>query len=391
MSDLTVKQPSIFIIAGEPSADALGGALMRSLKELRAGISIQGIGGDQMKSQGLKTLLPMNELCVMGLSEVFAHLPRLLKLIKAMVEEIEKRHPDIFISIDLPDFNFRVAQILKKRGVYKGKIIHYVAPSVWAWRPGRAQKIAQYLDGLLCLFPFEPEYFLKHNLKAEFAGHPVVETKKSEFSKTILRDKLSIAKDDLCVGVLFGSRERELKVMSPVLLDTILALHEQYPDMKVIAPTLPHFEFEVTQIVKQLPVPSFVIADPKWKWQAFSACNVAVAVSGTVGLELAYAGTPHIIAYKMNPISAFFIKMLVKIKHAHLANIILGREAIPEYIQSRCTAMKITTGMLELIQSKEKRDEQKKNFEELSLKIAPQGEDKPSRKAAEFVLSYLEV
>lgn len=142
----------IFMIAGEPSGDSLGGALIAALRAQSADpLVIEGVGGDLMQAQGLKTLLPMSEICVMGLFEVAAQLPRLIKLINAMVEEIETRQPDVFLTIDLPDFNFEIGKRLKKRGIFKGKHIHYVAPTVWAWRPGRAKKIAAFLDGLICL------------------------------------------------------------------------------------------------------------------------------------------------------------------------------------------------------------------------------------------------
>lgn len=379
----------IFMIAGEPSGDALGGALMHGLKEISPDIKIEGVGGALMKEQGLQTLLPMNELCVMGLWEVLGHLPRLLGLINAMVEEIESRKPDVFIGIDLPDFNFRVAEKLKKRGIFKGKIVHYVAPSVWAWRPGRAKKIAKFLDGIMCLFPFEPVYFTKEGLRAAFVGHPLIEIDKSQISGADIRQKLGLKSDDLCLGLFLGSRERELKTMSPILLETMNALYEQYPDMKVVVPTLPHLEYDVGQIVKDLPMPTYIVPDTAWKWQAFAACDVAVAVSGTVGLELAYAGVPHVIAYKMNPLTAMAVRMLIQIEHAHLANILLDRVVVPEFIQSRCTAFNITKEMMGLIRYEEKRTVQKQAFAEIESLLKPLLEASPSRKAASFIFESL--
>ena len=385
----TVLNPSIFMIAGEPSGDALGGALMRCLKESRPDISVIGIGGASMQAQGLKSLLPMSELCVMGLWEVLAHLSRLRRLIDAMVEEIEKRQPDMFVSIDLPDFNFRVAQKLKKRGIFKGKIVHYVAPSVWAWRPGRAKKIARFLDGLICLFPFEPAYFTQQGLRAEFAGHPLVEVKKFEMSKTSLRKKLGIEAEDVCIGLFLGSRERELKTLSPILIESLVTLYEQYPDIKVIVPTLPHLEYEVSQITRTLPMPVYIVSDQKFKWLSFAACDFAVAVSGTVGLELAYVGVPHVIAYRMNPLTALILKAIVKVKYAHLANILLGREVVPECIQNRCTAYNITAELLGLVRYPEKCAQQSKDFAELEAMLKPEGVEKPSHKAVDFILDAL--
>jgi lipid-A-disaccharide synthase len=218
----------------------------------------------------------------------------------------------------------------------------------------------------------------------------VVETKKSALSKTTFLQKLGLSEDDLCIGLFLGSRERELKVMAPIFLETLMALHESYPDAKIIVPTLPHLEFEVTHLVKNLPFAVYVVCDPKWKWQSFSACTVALAVSGTVGLELAYAGVPHIIGYKMNAITAFVLKFLMKIKNAHLANILLGRTVVPECIQGRCTSLNLSREMLFLIRDKDRREAQKKEFQVLREQLMPEQSKAPSRKAAEFVLGVLQ-
>ncbi|MCB1579739.1 MAG: lipid-A-disaccharide synthase, partial [Alphaproteobacteria bacterium] len=200
---------SVFFIAGEASGDSLGASLMRGLKKREGDlVKFSGIGGPLMEGQGFKSLLPMDDLCVMGLWEVVWQLPRLLRLIQGTVEEIEKCAPDVVVTIDLPDFNFEVAQRLKKRGIFKGKIVHYVAPSVWAWRPGRAKKIAGYFDGLMCLFPFEPAYFTEHGLDAAYVGHPLIEVDTAALDPKGFREDLHIQDGALCLGVLFGSRER---------------------------------------------------------------------------------------------------------------------------------------------------------------------------------------
>ncbi len=192
-----IETPNIFLIAGEPSGDNLGGALISSIRQKSPNAEFFGIGGDIMTAQGLQSLLPMEEICVMGVFEVVTQIPRLLKLIQGVVEEIEARQPDILVTIDLPDFNFQVAKRLKKRGIFNGKIVHYVAPTVWAWRPGRAEKISEFLDGLLCLFPFEPAYFHPYNLRADYVGHPLIEQRleKSENETKALYDQYGIEPD----------------------------------------------------------------------------------------------------------------------------------------------------------------------------------------------------
>jgi lipid-A-disaccharide synthase len=380
----------VFLIAGEPSGDALGASLLKGLNtKSETPLVCEGIGGPLMQDQGLASLLPMEELCVMGLWEVIGHLPRLLKLIQAIVEEIEERQPKVVVTIDLPDFNFEVAKRLKKNGIFKGKILHYVAPSVWAWRPKRAKKIAAFLDGVMCLFPFEPPYFKKEGLRAAFVGHPLIEMDKSVINAAAFRKARNIPEDALCVGVFFGSRAGELKSLSPVFVETIKALAEQYPDIKIIAPTLPHLEIEIINIVKGLKVEIFIDPNVGKKWETFSACDVGLAVSGTVGLELAYLGVPHIIGYKAHPLTAFLVKRIAKVKHVHLANILLEREAVPEFLQARCNAFDLTKGIMRLVRYEEERAKQRVAFEELDAKLRPQKQALPSDAAASHILKFL--
>ncbi|MEO5365336.1 MAG: lipid-A-disaccharide synthase [Magnetococcus sp. WYHC-3] len=379
----------IFLIAGEASGDTLGASLMRGLKNQGVpAANMVGIGGALMAEEGLESLLPMDELCVMGLWEVVGQLPRLLKLINAMVEEIENRQPDILVTIDLPDFNFQVAKRLKKRGVFKGKIIHYVAPSVWAWRPGRAKKIAAYLDGLMCLFPFEPKYFEKHGLKAAYVGHPLIELDKSAIDRTGFRENtLGIAPDTLCIGAFFGSREGEVATHMPLFLQGLDALHEQQPGFEVIAPTLPALEHEVRDALAGMPFTSHVITDPRHKWNAFASCDAALAVSGTVGLELAYLGVPHLIGYRAHPLTALIVRLLIKTKFVHLGNIMLQEAVVPEYLQGKCTAQNLLLGLLRLIRQKETQAKQQEGFARLAQTLKIEDAQTPSARAAAFVLS----
>ncbi|MEZ5813566.1 MAG: lipid-A-disaccharide synthase [Alphaproteobacteria bacterium] len=379
---------SVFLIAGEPSGDALGASLMRGLKE--QGLSeadISGIGGDLMKAQGLESLLPMDDICVMGLWEVAWHLPRLLRLIEGLVEEIEKRNPDVLVGIDLPDFNFQIAKRLRKRGVFKGRILHYVAPSVWAWRPGRAKDVASFLDGMMCLFPFEPQYFKPHGLKAEYVGHPLIETDKSVFQPVKFREDRGIAEDTLCVGLLLGSRERELKMHSKPFLETISALQEHYPDLELVVPSVPNLEYQIVALLDDCGVQAHVVLDQAQKWDAFAACNVALAVSGTVGLELSYAGVPHVIGYRANIVTALILKALMKTPYVHLSNILLQEEAVPEFLQWNCNVNTLTRAMMRLIRYPEQREKQVQAFARLEEALRLEGGESPSTRAAAFVLS----
>ncbi len=378
----------IFLIAGEHSGDVLGAGLMKALKNLGSQ-EFAGVGGSLMEEQGMKSLIPMEELCVMGLWEIIGQLPRLIRLIEAVVLEIEKFNPDILITIDLPDFNNVVAARLKKRGKCKAKIIHYVAPSVWAWRPGRAKLIARYLDGLMCLFPHEPPYFTKHGLKTEYVGHPMIEHDPSKADGARFRKMFLIKPDVPVLGLFFGSRDTEIEMHSEILKDVASAIYEQHPDLHVVIPTIPRLEYEAKKLIEDVPYPAFVLVNPDDKWDEFAACNAALAVSGTVGLELAYMGVPHVVAYKMHPVSWMAVKLIVKTKFAHLANILLGERVIPEFLQSKCNSLEIAREMLKLFQDEAERAKQVDGCKRLREFMTPEPGKLPSAKAAEFVLQFV--
>lgn len=380
----------LFFIVGEDSGDALAAPLIKSLNEMSPDdVKCMGVGGPLMSQENFETLLPMDQISIIGIWEVLPKIPRLIKLKKAILEEIEKRQPDAVITVDFPDFNFWLAKELKKRGVFKGKIIHYVAPSVWAWRPGRAQKISKFVDGMMCLFPMEVDFFTKHNMKAAHVGHPLTVSDAKTAEGDEFRKANSISKDTPTLGLFFGSRESEFKNLSGVIKKAASLIHEVEEDINVISPTLPKLEFEIQNLLKDFTLPVFVTANPNTKWQAIKACDVAVAVSGTVALELAYAGVPHIICYKINPITSMIIKTMAKVKHVHLANILLEKEVVPECLQRKCVAEYIAEKALELLQDEEKRKEQLESFKELDEKLGGKGTMSPSNKAAEFILTTL--
>jgi lipid-A-disaccharide synthase len=368
----------IFVIAGEPSGDALGGRLMKAMKEQSPDIQFTGIGGPLMEAQGLKSILPMEDLCVMGLWEVIGHLPRLLKLIGFVTQEIERQNPDAVITIDLPDFNFEVGKRLKKRGKTKAKLVHYVAPSVWIWRKGRADKISKFLDGLICLFPFEPPYFPK--IRAQFCGHPLVETAGSG-NGAKFRKAHGIPGDSKTLGLFFGSRRSELEKNGQTLKEAAQKIVKQSPGIRLIAPTLPHMEEGVRELLQGLP--ATVTTAPEEKWDAFAACDAAIAVSGTVGLELAFAGVPHVITYRAHAATWQMMKALINSKYAHLANILLGEEAIPEFLQDNAKPEKIAETVAGLYQA----NTQSQISNRLRATLGADDTQTPSQRAASFVLS----
>jgi lipid-A-disaccharide synthase len=378
---------SVFLIVGEPSGDNLGGPLIKSLKEREPSLDIMGIGGPAMQAEGLDTLMPMEELCVMGLWEVLGQLPRLLRLVHATVEEIEERDPDYVITIDLPDFNFRVGKLLKQRGKCKAKLVHYVAPTVWAWRPGRAKKIAEFLDGLLCLFPFEPEYFTAHGLSAKCVGHPLIEENIGAADTKTFRKEYDIRPAAETLGLYFGSRGGEISRIAPIFLETLEVIKETKPNLHVITPTLPAMEYQIIDVMRDSPVPYTICANPVDKWAAMASCDAAIAVSGTVGLELALAAVPHVIGYKMHPLSWFLLRQLATTKYAHLANILMDYPLVPEYLQGDCTSLKLAQAILEIMDGENKITNDTKDARHLRSMLEGEGQGAPSDQAADFVLN----
>ena len=382
----------LFFIVGEDSGDALAAPLIRSLREISSNdVQCAGIGGPLMAEEGFDELLPMDQISIVGIWEVLPKIPRLLQLKKAIVEEIEKQKPDAVITVDFPDFNFQVAQALKKRGNYKGKLIHYVAPSVWAWRPQRAKKIATFLDGMMCLFPMEVPYFTEHNLKAAHVGHPLVASDAKAANGKEFREANNIPDDAKVLGLFFGSRESEFKNLSPIIKKSAILVDEIEEGIHIVAPTLPKLEYEVQSLLKDFTLPIYVSANPNVKWEAFKACDVAICVSGTAALELAYTGVPHVICYKVNPITALILKFMIKVKHAHLANILLEKEVVPECIQGKCHPETIAQHAIDILQQEELAKAQKDEFEKLEEKLGGQGTMAPSQRAAEFILNTIQI
>jgi len=276
---------------------------------------------------------------------------------------------------------------LKSRGVFKGKIIHYVAPSVWAWRPKRAENIAKFLDGVMCLFPFEPPFFEKHGLKTKYVGHPLIEVDQKSLDPARFRKERNISPDATCVGLFLGSRMQEIKAHKNAFVDTLEVLAEQIDDFHVIAPTLQNLEYDLRKELEDATFVTHIVPTPSHKWDAIASCDMALAVSGTIGLELAYLDIPHLIGYKANPLTAMIVKSMIKVKHVHLANILLEEEAVPEYLQGKCGVQHLARAMLRLHKYPEERGKQHEAFRRLHDTLQLENNQTPSDAAAEFVLN----
>lgn len=378
--------PLVFLVAGEPSGDLLGARLMAALKKKTKGrISFAGIGGARMEEHDMKSLFPMSELSVMGAAEVLPKIPQILSRIAQTTAAVERLRPAALVTIDSPDFNFRVAKRLKGKGI---PMIHYVAPSVWAWRPGRAAKIAGFLDHLLALLPFEPPYFETHSLATTFVGHPVLESGADKGDGAGFRERHGISGDETLIAVLPGSRMGEVSRLQGIFGQALFGLSKKHPNLRAVVPTMGAVAGTVRQAAAGWSVPTLVVEGDTEKYDAFAAADVALAASGTVALELAMAGTPAVVAYRINPLSALVANRLLKVRFFHLVNLILDREAVPEFIQDACRAEFLAHALEDLLMDEDRRQNQVSAYNEAIGKLSHKGSS-PANRAASAVLDVI--
>ncbi|HEY7991572.1 MAG TPA: lipid-A-disaccharide synthase [Stellaceae bacterium] len=380
--------PLIYVIAGEPSGDLLGGRIMAALKEETHGqVRFAGIGGARMAEQGLTSLVPLSELAVMGLAEVLPHAPRILRRIKQTVGDISTRQPDIVVTIDSSGFNWRVARRLREAG-NKVKLVHVVAPMVWAWRAHRAAEVARWYDRLLVLLPFEPPYFEKRGLATEFIGHPVIESGADKGDGAGFRTRHGIAPDTPLIAVLPGSRKSEVGRLLPVLRETIALLAAQQPNLRVVVPTVSHLADLVSDSVASWKAAPIVVDGDRDKHDAFAASNAALHASGTVALELAMARLPAVTIYRLNPLTYEIVRRMVRVDYVNLVNLLLGRPAVPEFVRNDGTPERLMAAVSLLLHDADARAAQIAAYD-AALAMLGSGGEPPSRRAARQILGML--
>lgn len=386
VTGIQTNGPLVYVIAGEASGDILGARLMARLQEKNEAIEFIGIGGPKMAAQGLQSLFPMEELSLMGLAEILPHLPRLLRRINQTVAHVIEQKPKLLLTIDAPGFCFRVARKLKGRNI---KLVHYVAPSVWAWKPGRAKKVAGFLDHLLALLPFEPAYFERHGLATTFVGHSVVEGEAGSGDGEGFRKRYMIDAQAPLLVLLPGSRQGEIKKLLPVFYETARILAASHQGLKTVIPALAVHVDSITEAVKEWSIDVQIVEGDQDKFAAFAAADVALAASGTVALELAMAGTPTVIGYKVNPLSAWLLKRMIKTPYVSLVNIVLGREAVVELLQQKCRPDLLAEALSGLLDNENTASGQIAAANQ-ALKQLGRGGPSPSGRAADTLLTILE-
>lgn len=371
----------IYIIAGEASGDNIGSKLMKAIRLQDPNVEFYGIGGDKMQEQKMTLLFPAKELSVMGFLEVIPHIFKFLRLIKQTIKEIVRIQPDVVITVDSPGFCFRVAKAVKDK--IKGKLVHYVAPTVWVYKPERAEKIAKIYDHLLVILPFEPKYFLKEGLDTTYVGHPAIEDLEIQ-DKKVFRNKYKIPEDNLLICLAPGSRKQEVKRLLPVFLESIQYLSKKVKQNITIA--IPAKDYLKSLIEEGLDNSlDVILVDEKDKEGLFSSCDMALAKSGTITTELAFYQMPMVVGYKLNPISHWLLKRMVIAKYATILNVLADKELVPELLQDECNAMAVGEALYQATLSKNRSKWAKEVKTQLAkLQI---GKKIPSELAAEVVLT----
>jgi lipid-A-disaccharide synthase len=342
---------NLFLIAGEPSGDRLGAALMAGLKALHPGVTFRGIGGPAMQAEGLESLFPMEELSIMGIAEVLPKYFHLKRRIREAAAAALAAEPAALITIDSPDFCLRVARIVKAARADL-KTIHYVAPSVWAWRPGRAAKMARVIDHVLALLPFEPPYMQAAGMSCDFVGHPVVaEPVATPAQAQAFRAAHGIAAGAPLLAVLPGSRKGEVTRLLPPFGETLRLLSDAMPDLRAVLPTPAHLAPFVTEATRDWPCAPVILPAPDvvTRTAAFAAADAALAASGTVSLELAAQSCPMVIAYDMAPLTLWLMRRMALIDTVTLVNLVSETRSVPEFIGKACTPGNLVVALTGLL------------------------------------------
>jgi len=387
-STLPAKPLTLMLVCGEPSGDQLGGELMTGLKALAGdGIRIVGVGGAAMAAQGLKSLFPLDDTAVMGLREVVPRIPKILWRVREASDFALATRPDAVVLIDSPDFTHRIAQRLKRVDP-SIRTVNYVAPQVWASRQYRARKMRRYFDLVLALLPFEAPFFEAHGVHAAFVGHPVIERAARMTGGDALRARLDIAANAPVLAVLPGSRMNEVRLLLPPFREAVVRLVKAFPDLVCLLPTVPHVAAAVRAGTADWPAPLHILEGDADKFSAFDAADAALAASGTVTTELALAHTPMVVAYRFGWLTYALGKPFVSVKFATLVNIILDREAAPEFIQSRCTGANLAEALEPLLSDTPARARQIEELDEATAQLGVGGEP-PSLRAARALLDFV--
>jgi lipid-A-disaccharide synthase len=374
----------VFLVAAEESGDRLGAALMRALRDRTAGAArFSGVGGREMAAEGVASLYSIDDFSIIGFTAIPRRIPKILSLMRFTAKAVLERRPDVLVVIDSPGFTRGIARRVRAADPAI-PIVKYVSPSVWAWRPGRARVMRAYIDHILALLPFEPEVHRRlGGPPCTYVGHPLAD----EVSK--LRPDAEEARRRLAsppvLLVLPGSRTGEVQRLLAVFADTVALVRKRLGPLEVVVPTVPHLVAPIARATAQWPVQPRIVVETAEKQAAFRIARAALAKSGTVTLELALAGVPTVGAYRVSWLEAVVGRRMIKVSSVILANLVLGENVVPEFIQEACTAENLGAALLLLIGDTPERRRQIEAFARLDA-VMEIGSRAPAARAADIVL-----
>lgn len=359
------EAPLFSLLAGEASGDLLGGALLRGMRQQWPMLTATGIGGPQMQAQGFECWHSYEKLAIHGFIDALKNIRELLALRREMVKRIIEQRPNVFIGIDAPDFNFGVEKRIRQQGI---KTVHFVSPSLWAWRGGRIHKIKQSTDLMLCLFPFEPEIYEKQGIAARYVGHPLADQIPIEIDRQQARNQLGLQDEEkVLVALLPGSRGAEIKMLAPVFLETAQKLLQSRPNIHFVLPAAPGKYEALQSLLEGAALLEHVTLTKEDAGTALAACNVALIASGTATLEAALYKRPMVVAYKISPATALILKRVkwYYLPWYSLPNILCNESVVPERIQDDVTADRLCEDLIAWLDSPKKVEALESRFTDL--------------------------
>lgn len=371
---------SVVLVAGEASGDQHGARLARELTALSTDITISGIGGPKMEAAGVELLHRSEDLALVGVAEVLPKLRVILGAIRGMKRHMKRTRPDVVILVDFPDFNFRVGKAAKKLGL---KVLYYISPQVWAWRPKRARKMASFVNHLACVFPFEPEFFKINapQLPVSFVGHPLLDIPPQQWD-----EPLPVPQEAELVGLLPGSRMSEISRLLPLLLASAKRMREQRPGLHFVLPLAPGLRREQVEPYLQNTPRGLTVLAGRAR-QVMEQAKLLLVASGTATLQAALAGTPGVVVYKTGGFNYAVARSLIKVEYIAMPNLIAGRELMPELIQGEATPEKVAAQALSLLADDQRRGQVIQGLNEVRAKLGGPG---ASRRVAELALEMME-
>ncbi|RRO01065.1 MULTISPECIES: lipid-A-disaccharide synthase [Pectobacterium] len=374
---------TIGLVAGETSGDILGAGLIRALKEKVPDVRFVGVAGPRMQAEGCEAWYEMEELAVMGIVEVLERLPRLLKIRRDLTQRFSELQPDVFVGIDAPDFNITLEGNLKQRGI---NTIHYVSPSVWAWRQKRVFKIGKATNLVLAFLPFEKAFYDRFNVPCRFIGHTMADAMPLHPDKLAARATLGIAPDVHCLALLPGSRGAEVEMLSADFLNTAVLLRQHFPDLEIVVPLVNSKRREQFERIKSSVAPDLRVhlLDGQAR-EAMIASDAALLASGTAALECMLAKCPMVVGYRMKPFTFWLAQRLVKTPWVSLPNLLAGRELVTELLQTDCTPDKLAAALLPLFSDTEEMAELRATFVDLHQQIRCNADEQAAQAVLELV------